>query len=174
MADQYCTATQVKNHTISSKIVDAGWSDPTDIDTRIVEAQNVIDAMLGAYYTVPFDKGASVPPIINTTCKWLARYLILRDIMEEQVVETEDSYRILANKWKKDAEQYINGILGKDKNSIPMIIIDSNGETIERETGARSINSSTSGIGTIMTMDDALDQQVDSEHSEDPVVEEHD
>lgn len=73
----YCTSSEAKDQVLVKVIAQAGWTDPTDINTRIAEADAVIDAALAAVgYTVPF---TTVPALVKQLSILYTRYAVIRD-----------------------------------------------------------------------------------------------
>ena len=78
----YCTSSEAKDQALVKVITQAGWTDPADINTRIAEADAVIDAALAAVgYTVPF---VATPALVKQLSILYTRYAVLRDIYKNQ------------------------------------------------------------------------------------------
>jgi len=161
LADYYCTVAEVKDNTVANAISQAEWTDPDDIETRIKQAQTYIDGrMKAANYNVPFSKGTNTPPIINTICIWYSRYLILRDIYQDQSPMKTVSEE--SNKWKKDADEMMDKIEeGK------MAIVNTSGALIEKAT---VITSTTKGINRVFTMEEIEKSEIDPDSHSSGVI----
>lgn len=78
----YSTPAQVVDQALSRLLTGSGWSTTTDVQTRITEADTVIDTRLAqAGYALPF---TSVPPMVLQLSIWYARYAVLRDLYQGQ------------------------------------------------------------------------------------------
>lgn len=81
MARPYSTTADVLNNTLQTALTDAGWNvltAPTDVDERISEGDDEIDARLAALgYALPF---VSNPTLIKRLSVLYARYACYRDL----------------------------------------------------------------------------------------------
>lgn len=152
----YCTSTEAKDQALVKVIAQAAWTDPTDINTRIAEADAVIDAALAAVgYTVPF---TSTPALVKQLSILYTRYAVLRDIYKNQAPSQGG-----AEGWKpyKDAFDELLNKLVAGTLVIPNVAKSSGGVQI-----------STSSVKRALTMDapENLGMEVDSSYIDDSVT----
>lgn len=146
----YCTSAEAKDQALVKVITQAAWTDPTDINTRIAEADAVIDAALAAVgYTVPF---TSTPALVKQLSILYTRYAVLRDIYKNSAPSQGG-----AEGWKPYKEQFDNlvELLQKGEISLPNVSKASGGVQI-----------STSEVKRALTMDapENLGMEVDASY----------
>jgi len=120
MAAIYCAYTDVQAQSKPiNDLASHGWAQ-TQIDLRIIEAQNLIDSILNPTYTIPF-AAASIPPLIKTICINLSVAFVLRDIYMKET-ETESK---TATELERQAMEQLEDIASCKK-----ILVDSSGVAI--------------------------------------------
>lgn len=152
----YCTSAEAKDQALVKVITQAGWTDPTDINTRIAEADAVIDAALAASgYTVPF---TTTPALVKQLSILYTRYAVLRDIYKNSAPSQGG-----AEGWKPYKEQFDNlvGLLQGGELSIP---------NVAKSAGGVQIN--TSDVKRALTMDapENLGTEIDDSYIEESVT----
>lgn len=85
----------------------------TNIDDKIPKLDNLIDAALAGYYTVPFSTGASTPPIINQIStlyisSWAIGYIFYSE-------DPDDPRSARADDLKQQADDLIAAIISGEK-----------------------------------------------------------
>lgn len=152
----YCTSTEAKDQVLVKVISQAAWTDPTDINTRIAEADAVIDAALAAVgYTVPF---TTVPALVKQLSILYTRYAVIRDAYKNSAPSQGG-----AEAWTPYKEQFDNlvELLQKGDLNIPNVSKSGGGVQI-----------STSAVKRALTMDapENLGPEVDASYIDNSVT----
>jgi len=156
----YSTAAEVKNQAVSQIITDAGWTDPDDIDTRIADADRLINAKLAAMgYAAPF---STTPPLVNFLSKTYAKYLILLDAYTRNSNEAG---------LKEETEKYKNEFDGviKQLEDGDALLLDTDNDILER--GNEQVKNAADDVEPIFTMDspENLDTEPVPEYYDDDI-----
>lgn len=164
MAHNYITATEVKDKTINDLITRAGWLD-TDIDLRIDEAENYVEARLIKLGYTRADLQTAV--LVDTICINYSRYAVLRDIYQNRTPSPSQSPEMGYNKWKEWVDEVLSKIESNEirlTTSTGVIISPSGGDS------RFAIDSTTKNVKRIMTLDDGSTWTVDDTNIDESVV----
>ncbi len=151
----YSTATEVRD--LLPKVTTVVMGD-TAVETKITDADRMINTKLGNKYTVPFST-SSVPPLINTLSKNIAAYFVMRTVF------TKDGQN--KNEWTdtfKEAIKQLNE-LAEGKG----VVLDSSGNELTR--ASEPIESTTQNYHPVFNMDAPEDSTIDSDLLDDIATE---
>jgi len=126
--NQYATAAEIKEMILGIED-NAPYNDDTKIESKITDAERVINNALISRYAVPFSSD-NVPPLINQLTKELASYYILRTIYTRDNVEKSE----WVQEYKTNVDKQLQDLVTRKIN-----LIDANGDLVgESEASVES------------------------------------